>query len=219
MNFFEQYQHEPDHLQPAKGHQAIFDEDLHFKTEEFPDSLLQYPNSQHQPTYPFNGGSTFSEQELAESLGWTYAAHQPVSSVNSHQRLHLAADVIAQNISPHNQPGSFRQSSSVPIANTSYGGVSIPQSNGSPAGWHSSLESPGFLAESASLARSSFGQAQNNGVGSSHRKEVPTVAEKKALRRYSHNAGKISAHSNVLIVKSSGVAETTSMNRFKSLQL
>ena len=167
---------------------------IHFKEEPvFEEHILNFnsPNtSQHQ--FAYHGNGTFTEQELAESLGWSHygTTTQSLSATNATPNT-LQQDLHMQNLAIQNQRQmmALPHTNSNPVGLSNYGSVAIPQHSGSPAGWHSSLDSTGFLGESSSASRPfSLGNLANT-QGFSIRKDVASVAEKKAMRRYSHNAG------------------------------
>lgn len=191
MNGFNTYQRANGDIQSAalavdQQSQA----EIHFKAEpSYTASIMAFSSESqanaHGP-YAYNTNSSFSEQELAESLGWNgyaTAAHLPMSP--SSQRLHMTSEMTMHNTSPlnHSNPSSYQQSGGV--SNMSFGSMAIPQvTSGSPVGWHSSMESPSLLGD---LPRS-LGLTPCTNV-STTRKDGSSVAEKKAMRRYSHNAG------------------------------
>lgn len=159
------------------------------------DTKSESYNTAHQQRVPFSYSNhiPYSEQELADSLGWvdyTISRNTPSCSVSSHP-MHLTSEMNMQQSSfPHRNPSTSTQQLQQELshsAGVSYGSVPIPQASGSPIGWHSSLESPSFLTDSEHLrTRLSLAQAP---VTDTHRRDGAAVADKKAMRRYSHNAG------------------------------
>lgn len=147
--------------------------------------------------YPSFQSSHFSDLELAESLGWTgpspypqayeadyriVNAHPSSATPDAHQGRAQQQPQQRSQQSQHSIGTTSAQSAiqNLPPATTaSYGTMPIPHAP-SPA-W-SGMESPSFLADpsplSRGLARTSTG------------KDKADISDKKAMRRYSHNAGK-----------------------------
>ncbi len=152
----------------------------HFFIKSEPDSAFPFDNSQlltqtHYQAFPYNG-TGITEQELAESLGWDPSQFSgPVLENQDVPVLHETT------ISASNRNMLGRNN----ISHDPYGSVPIPQNSVSPV-W-STIESPNFYTD---------GQHLNRGMPSSaplltppvSRKDGHTAAEKKAMRRYSHNA-------------------------------
>lgn len=145
----------------------------------------------HQRTsYSYPAQNSYSEQELAESLGWVDYTYNPQASMPATHQMQLSNEMTMQRNSLHNRaPSSSVHQTGSLASNGTFGSVSIPQTSHSPAGWHSSMESPNFLAE-ANVTRTLSTNYQGPSSSSS-KQDGSTVAEKKAMRRYSHNAGTI----------------------------
>lgn len=144
---------------------------------------------QQRASFSYPAQHPYSEQELAESLGWVdYSSNQNgrTNHTSSRPPMQLTDEMSMQQSTFHPLPPP----SSIPQSGNGHGPsggsfhhVPIPRSSKSPVGWHSSFESPNFVADSVLHGPV---PALGPKSGSSHEGDV---ANKKAMRRYSHNAG------------------------------
>lgn len=173
-------------------------EHTEFKTEPYDLATTQ------RHTYTYGAHHAYSEEELAESLGWVDYAQNPPNHAAPNHGMHLSAEMGMQQTPTHNRAPSTSLHHSGSIAsNGTFGSVpTIPVVGQSPTTWHSSLESSHFLAEPSSSSQH-HGRTPSTTThpltSESSKKEVSTVAEKKAMRRYSHNAGMVRAKRVLLL--------------------
>lgn len=172
-------------------HQAHYHQPIAEQEDQYHTTFKQDPyelNQQQRPSFAYAGQASYTEQELAESLGWIDYSHNGQVHIPANQPMQVTNEMHMQHASLHHRaPSTSLQQSGSLASNGTFGSVSIPQASNSPSAWHSSTESPSFMNDSTHMSRSLNLAHQNS--NNNNKKEINTVAEKKAMRRYSHNAG------------------------------
>lgn len=197
MNAYAVQQRQQQHTHQFPAPPIIAQNDLYdttgMKMELFPDEFQQQVRS----TFAYIPQRAYSEQELAESLGWI-----DYSNANQHNNSPAQAMQMTNNTSiqqanftheqpqPQPPPNACLPQSGSYQGNGHFGSLPIPQTPQSPAnGWHSSFESPSFRTDSRAMHVRKVSLSNQINSGDTDKNGFVNV-DKKAMRRYSHNAGK-----------------------------
>lgn len=155
-----------------------------FKSEPFE---LEHPP---RTAYTYSTQHPYSEEELVESLGWIDYTQTPHTAAQ-HHTMQLTPEMTMQQHTLHHRAPSLQQSTSL-ASNGTFASNSMPQTGQSPNGWHSSIESPSFAAEHLNHPLNTNITSGPQSSCDPARKEGNVSADRRAMRRYSHNAGRSS---------------------------